>query len=61
VHSGGGRVVSTNPDGQAAKCAIRKLIVSDHAKGESNDAIQAFALSGIPRRLVSGFRPIGHA
>jgi hypothetical protein len=28
MHVGGGRVVSTNPDGQAAKSAIRNLTIS---------------------------------
>jgi hypothetical protein len=61
VHFGGGSVVSTNPDGQAAKSAVRNLTILDHAKGEFNDALQALALGGIYRRLVFDVRPIGHA
>jgi hypothetical protein len=34
VHVGGGSAVSTNPDGQAAKGAVRSLTIPDHAKGE---------------------------
>ena len=44
-----------------AKSAIRNLTIPDHAKGEFNDALQALALGGIYRRLVSDVRPIGHA